>query len=380
MPEDTSAETEVAAGGADAYQFRAFLKALLVGVVIVVVGLVALAFKFDALNPDGDAHILTTTVSADTEAFEFTTPAERELTWTMPPGQFSVLGIIDGDNCESQGFESLCELAHNTRLVVKGVARIRIEVAPAGGWAVTVSAVGNSTMDASVHDVRGSQAIQSDQLLQYQSAEMDVELPSRLPFVAETAVLGSDLHQSSTIDGSMYDLWQPVLLSGDVQMIADNRPGREKYLVLEDRLDSGDVLHVGAESDGSADGRDALWGMLSIDFRDEETTSFEVVLHTSLREVSVTRFGAPEGHVIRASNWVIMQKWPNGQYAWVSFASLVLMLSLVLSIAQCFDGCRSSDKTNPSPSASNIQELEVPPSPGSTHENNSEEGAKDGTA
>jgi hypothetical protein len=162
-----------------------------------------------------------------------------------------------------------------------------------------------------------------------------------MPFVANAAVLGADLHQSSTIDGSPYDYWQPVLLAGNVTMSADNKPDLEKYRVLSERLDPGDVVHIGdkEETELTANGRNAVWGMLTIGIGSGTAAApagtaatIQVVLHTSLREVSVTRFGAPGGHVVKASWWSILQKWPNGQSIWVGFVSVLLILGFALQL------------------------------------------------
>jgi len=77
------------------------------------------------------------------------------------------------------------------------------------------------------------------------------------------------------------------------------------------------------------------------------TTVFQVVLHTSLQDVHVTRFGAPEGHVIRASYWTIRQKWPNGQSAWIFFVSMVLILTFILQLHDSTHGCRDDEPGKP---------------------------------
>ena len=196
-----------------------------------------------------------------------------------------------------------------------------------------------SPAEITLYDAEGSVLLESQQLLEFHAASPANAI--RVPFVGDSALVGADLHQTSTIDGSPYDFWQPVLLSGDVLMIADNRPSRETYRVLEERLDPGDVVHVGgSDVEQQDDGQSTVWGMVTVIAGDATsaigTTVFQVVLHTSVREVSVTRFGAPEGHVIRASDWAILQKWPNGQSAWVFFVSAVLVLTFVIELSGNF--------------------------------------------
>lgn len=300
-----------------------------------------LAWVFDATRPNPGAHLLTTTVTATTEAFQFVTPDGRDSAWSLPAGEFSVLGGAGNDTCPMQDLETLCSYDENTRLVIEGASEISMLVSPDGRWSLTVAESNGAGTNVGLFDTSGSQLLQSEQLLQFTVSANAKNTSNRLPFVAVAAILGADLHQSSSIEGSDYDFWQPVLLSGAVQMIADNRPGREKYQVLNDRLDSGDVVRIGeATATNSSDGRSAVWGMISIKASDV-ATMFEVVLHTSLREVSVSRFGAPEGHTIKASNWTILKKWPNGQYAWVAFASLVAIMSFVLLLTQSIENCRT---------------------------------------
>ena len=302
-------------------------------------GVLLIAVGFGVLRPGSFKDpLLTTTVNASTESFQFFTPKGRESAWSLPPGQFSILGAAEEDSgCESSGFESVCEFTANTRLEIAGAAEVKMQMVPTGGWVLSVAETESSETDVKLFDVEGKLLLQSSQLLEFYAATPPNAI--RLPFVADSAVLGADLRQSSTIDGSAYDFWQPVLLSGDVLMISNNRPNRETYTVLEERLDPGDLAHIGApDKKNNAEERDAVWGMVTVTLADSPNTVgmavFHVVLHTSRHEVYVTRFGAPEGHVIRASYWSIRQKWPNGQSAWVFFVSVTLVLTFILQLGQ----------------------------------------------
>lgn len=304
--------------------------------ILTVVLLLLIAFWSKSLGGLAAERILTTTVTATTESFTFMTSDNRETAWTLPPGKFSILGIADGGQCMTHGYESVCEYAENTRFVIDGAAGVVLQTAPTGGWTLSVSASNDLPIDVRLYDTEERLLLQSDQFLDFHARAGEAAI--RVPFVADSAVLGADLHQSSTIDGSPDDFWQPILLRGDVLMIADNKPGREKYEVLSERLDPGDVIHIGSDNAEQAnDGGSPVWGMVSIatDDADDNIPSgpFEIVLHTSVRDLSVTRFGAPDGHVIRVSSWTIWQKWPNGQSAWVAFVSAILILTFILELA-----------------------------------------------
>ncbi len=316
-------------------------------ILITTVGVLGIMVGFGVLRPGSfNDPLLTTTLNASTESFSFRTPQQRESTWSLPPGEFSILGSSDNRGCESNFLETVCRFPGNTRLVVDGAADVSMQMSPDGGWMLSIAETEDQAADITLFDAAGEELLMSTQLLEYHAASP--ELAIRFPFVASAAVLGSDLHQKSTIDGTAYDFWQPVLLSGDVLMIADNRPSRENYKVLEERLDPGDVVHVGGDGeDEEQAAQSTVWGMVTVASGNEAssigTTLFQVVLHTSFREVTVRRFGAPEGHIIRASYWTIRQKWPNGQSAWVFFVSAVLVLTFILELQGALCSARAEE-------------------------------------
>lgn len=320
---------------------------------LTLIGVLIIAISFGALRPGSfNNPLLTTTVNAATESFYFQTPDEREFAWSLPPGEFSILGTTESEQCKSNRIEAVCVYQENTRLVVKRSANVTMQASPGAGWSLSIVETETAPTEIYLYDAKGKMLLQSQQLLEFHAATLQSAI--RLPFVADSAVLGSDLHQPSTIDGTEYDFWQPVLLSGDVLMIADNRPGRETYKVHEERLDPGDVLHVGdSESAAQVDGQSTVWGMVTVALVDEpdrfDNIAFQVVLHTSLHEVSVTRFGAPEGHVIRASYWTIRQKWPNGQSAWIFFVSAILVLTFILQLGDTLAAGQKDNKSRKKP-------------------------------
>lgn len=321
----------------------------LLAIVVTAIGVFLIVVSFGVLRPGSfNNPLLTTTLNAATESFSFRTPGTRESAWSLPPGEFSILGTSDSPECDSNFLETVCRYSDNTRLVVDGSADVVMQMDPVGGWSLSVAETESKPASITLFDARGKELLQSAQLLQYHATNPETAI--RFPFVADSAVLGADLHQTSTIDGTPYDFWQPVLLSGDVLMIADNRPSRETYKVLEERLDPGDVVQVGDNKSASPEsGQSSVWGMVTVASGDAGssvgTTVFQVVLHSSFREVSVRRFGAPEGHVIRASYWTIRQKWPNGQSAWVFFISVVLVLTFVLELRSSLSSCPAETDT-----------------------------------
>ena len=227
----------------DAYKHYCRRSPTVLAMILIAVVLVAISSAFGVLSGIFKSPILTTTVTAETEAFQFRTPKGRQTAWSMPPGKFSILGAAESTSCEMRGFESVCQIATNSRLVVDSIADISMQVSPVGGWTLSISEIEGTPADIRLYDVSGELLLQNDQLLDFHSSTSAKAI--RFPFVADSASLGADLFQSMTIDDTVYDLWQPVLLSGDVTMIADNRPGRETYKVLDERLDPGDVLHIG---------------------------------------------------------------------------------------------------------------------------------------
>jgi len=57
------------------------------------------------------------------------------------------------------------------------------------------------------------------------------------------------------------------------------------------------------------------------------------VLHTTHRSLTVRRFGSSAGHEIKASNWSIISRWPNGQRTWVLFVSITAVLAFALQLS-----------------------------------------------
>ena len=327
----------------------ALARSSFLAVLVTMLGVLLIVFLCGVLRPGSfNNPLLTTTLNATTESFSFRTSGGRESAWSLPPGEFSILGVNDSAECNSNFLETVCRYSDNTRLVVIGSADIVMQMSPTGGWRLSVAETESQPADITLFDADGKRLLHSAQLLEYHTASPRSAI--RFPFVANSAVLGSALHQSATIDGTPYDFWQPVLLSGDVLMIADNRPSRETYRVLEERLDPGDVVHVGDDSaEGEEERQGAIWGMVTVVTGDQASnagrTLLQVVLHTSFREVSVRRFGAPEGHIIRASYWTIRQKWPNGQSAWLFFVSAILILTFILELRSSLSSCPDETDT-----------------------------------
>lgn len=305
----------------------------------------------------------TTTIAASTELIAFSKLPEQEASWNLPPGTFSILGDTNLESCESSQLETACVVPDNSRLVVNCAAQVTLQVAPDGAWSMTVTGTSVDGSEIRLLDGNDKELLRSTDYLSF-SAEHG--RPFRMPFVASQAQVGANLRESRTIDNVAYDYWQPILLDGHVQMSADNKPGREKYQVLSEKLDRGDVLQVGARDDraepascpdnpdeaGLNDSRtiaDPIWGLLTIgvvgpeivaserdgdpEWPPEETAFFQVVLHTSVPTLQVTRFGAPDGHQIKASSWAVLQKRPNLQSAWIAFVSAILVFTFIVELS-----------------------------------------------
>lgn len=289
-------------------------------------------------------HRTTTTITATTQSISMHFAEGRDSSWSLPPGKFSIIGVAESPTCDVKPIESVCTFDENTRLSLKGAANLSMQISSSGEWLISISNAGSTEFEVEVFNKNSELILQSNQFLDYRVAPTAAEI--RLPIVADSVVVGTDLHESATIDGNDDDFWQPVLLAGDVLIVASNSPGREKYEVVSERLDPGDVVHIGAASgeDTSAEAV-SIWGMITItsfgasssESGNSAQRNINAVLHTTVRELSVTRFGAPEGHVVKAPRWTILAKWPNGQAAWILFVSLALLFSFIFEITSVLD-------------------------------------------
>jgi len=345
---------------------------------------------------------LTSTITASTEALSFSLQEDRQSSWILPAGMFLVTTIhppededkdtdtdtdcpertehIDGteheDGTEHIGNDLLigyqCTSDTNTRLEINGAAEVAVTITPAGRLRLTVKQHGANPPDLRVVDADEEMLFPSQQELGYET-KLPATIPNsnskdvyqvRVPLIATSAQIGSHLHYVSTIDTSPDDFWQPALLSGNVSIIAQNHPDFEKFDVLNEALDTGDVLGIGrnvSEDEQSDKYRpddektDLVWGVATIG-RQATTLSgtteidqfmIHVVLHTTHRQLSVRRFGTRVGHTVAASRWSILSKWPNGQKAWVSFVTAAFLLTTILALGECIrDNSLSNKKKN----------------------------------
>ncbi len=329
---------------------------------------------------------LTTTITAATESLEISLRDESESSWVLPAGEFLVPVAMKRDiRCNElellygqipQGFS--CSTDRNVRLVVQGAAAIRWDVTPDGNLSVRVRANGDPEFRATLHDTDDAELLATSEELRFTTLLGDdrggAARSLRLPLIASTAVLGSHVRYSSSVAGSQNDFWQPTLLAGHVVTFGKNRPDKGKYHILSEQLDSGDVVYVDAD-DEAADKpnqssstapeeateppeedseKDTIWGVATVEQRAvavSETTEVEqylihAVLHTTHRALTVRRFGSTEGHTIKASNWSIMSKWPNGQKTWVFFVSVTVVLAFALQLSDWIASKANKSKKN----------------------------------
>ncbi len=300
---------------------------------------------------------LTTTVTAAAESLSFSLIENTQSSWILPPGKFLLLDEpkkANSLNCRdapreyediSQGYS--CTPIIRTRLVVEGAANITHKVDPDGKWTVEVG--GSNGVDFTVYilDSDDVELARSKREISFEVNLKDDKLDKdlryiRIPIIAATGQIGSDVRYASSIGGEIDDFWEPSLLSGNVTTYALNYPEKGKYEILSERLDSGDIIGIFTrETTSGGESDDTIWGVATI--REQtvllsDTTEIEqyviyAVLHTTHRALSVNRFGSSDGHEIRASGWSIISKWPNGQETWVAFMSIVLVLTFVLQLA-----------------------------------------------
>ncbi len=314
---------------------------------------------------------LTSTITASTEALSFSLQEDRQSAWNLPGGIFFVATDPSKNNdCKPQteyigGIDLLigyqCTSDTNTRLEIDGAAEIFVTITPAGKLRLTVKPHGKNPLDLRVVNTDDNTLFPPQQELGYETT-LPAKIPNsddvyqvRVPLIATSAQVGSHLHYVSTIDTSPDDFWQPALLSGNVSIIARNHPDFEKFDVLNEALDTGDVLGIGRNvSEDEQDEQykpddektDLVWGMATIG-RQATTLSgtteldqfmIHVVLHTTHRQLSVRRFGTRgtrAGHTVAASRWSILSRWPNGQKAWVSFVTAAFLLTTILALGEC---------------------------------------------
>jgi hypothetical protein len=296
---------------------------------------------------------LTTTVTAATESLTLSLRDKTQSSWVLPAGDFLVANAITGASpCEEQpllygtipqGFK--CKMTNSVRLVVDGAVDVSYEVTPAGKWSVLVGADDSREFVASLLDADDAELLTTSEEIRFSTqlgGEQDESVTAvRLPFIAATAVLGSHVRYASSIDGDASDFWQPTLLSGNVVTFGKNRPDEGKYHILGEQLDSGDVVSIDSDGKSGEMSKDSIWGIATIEERSvaiSDTTEvsqymIHAVLHTTHRSLTVRRFGSSEGHEIKASNWSIISKWPNGQRTWVFFISVTVILAFALQLS-----------------------------------------------
>jgi len=337
---------------------------LFISLALFLAGLRFGVFYIEKIQHDG----LTSTITASTEALSFSLQEDRQSSWILPVGMFLVTTDPSNNNdCNAMtefvgGIDLLigyqCTSGSNTRLEINGAAEVAVMITPAGKLRLTVKPHGKSPLDVRVVNAEDESLFPPQLELGYETT-LPAKIPDsddvyqvRVPLIATSAQVGSHLHYVSTVDTSPDDFWQPALLSGNVSIIAQNHPDSEKFDVLNEPLDTGDVLGIGRNVSEDEQGdeytpddakTDLVWGVATIG-RQATTMSgtteidqfmIHVVLHTTHRQLSVRRFGTRVGHTVAASRWSILSRWPNGQKAWLSFVTAAFLLTTILTLGEC---------------------------------------------
>ena len=296
---------------------------------------------------------LTTTVTAATESLTLSLREKTQSSWILPAGNFLVPEALKSiNNCIEQpllygsipqGFD--CTVSESVRLVVDGAADVYWEVTPDGEWSVLVGAADDTTFTASLFDANDTELLTTGEEIRFSTRlgpDQNDSVPAvRLPLIAATAVLGSHVHYASSIDGDTSDFWQPTLLAGSVVTFGKNHPDQGKYHIVGEELDAGDVVSIDSADESDNAAKDSIWGVATIEDRSVAVSGttevsqylIHAVLHTTHRTLTVRRFGTADGHKIKASNWSIMQQWPNGQKTWVFWASVTGILAFAIQIS-----------------------------------------------
>ena len=346
---------------------------------------------------------VTTTINVATESLTFSLKEGFEISWVLPAGWLLLTEYDSPSAKKDSGFEDChvpgqeiegvakewsCRYNRRTRVVFSGPGDINVTVNPDGRWSV-VATPGNSENNSEqvgeisefivrlwsdTKDTKGKPEPEiasfgingtSGQQFRYNTFLCDVarndcneiEVKNeefrknltrsiRLPIIAATANIGSNVRNTARVNNDLSDFWQPALLSGDVTAFAVNRGFTEKnkgkYQVQYERLDPGDILHIDNRKEKSDD---TIRGIATIEKRTVSMSGtaevrqavIHAVLHTTHRQIDVFRFGTNDGHSIKAHGWTIISRWPNGQQAWVLFVSMALVLTILLQVGASID-------------------------------------------
>jgi len=338
-----------------------FLSDRIFAVALLVIAIVLLA---SIMSPIFLSKYLTTTVTGATESLTLSLREKTQSSWVLPAGYFLVPAAMHKiDTCAElpllygsipQGFR--CHMSESVRLVVDGAADVHWEVTPEGKWSMLVNTNADMTFTVSLFDEDDAELLKTSEEVRFSTrlgSEPEMAATAvRLPLVASTAVLGSHARYASSIEGNENDFWQPTLLTGNVVTFGKNRPDEGKYHILDEALDSGDVVYIDSfdksrdesrrEKDDAENDeiKDSIWGVVTLEERavsvsdTTEVTQFMIhaVLHTTHRTLTVRRFGAAR-HKIKASNWSIVYRWPWGQKLWVIFVSVTGALAFALQLS-----------------------------------------------
>ena len=304
---------------------------------------------------------LTTTVSAATESLSFSLAKGTQSSWVLPPGVF--LGpdkISDDPPCveaprenEFVPQEYFCTLTRNTRVVIDGAATITHEVTPTGDWSIVITKGDDPDANIQLQDGGNPELATYEEELRFSTSIGKAAAnndPSRkgptsirFPVIAATATVGDHIRYAAGIREEFGAFWQPTLLSGNIATYGLNRPDTGKYQILSERLDTGDIVDIDTKDRKfHMTPEDSIWGVVTIEDRTvllsdtTETRQYVIyaVLHTTHRSLTVRRFGAGDGHEIKASGWSIISRWPNGQMTWVIFVSFILVLTFILQLTE----------------------------------------------
>ena len=314
---------------------------------------------------------LTTTMTAATESLSFSLAKDTQSSWVFPPGRFlgpdkiaaaSVCEAVPPEN-PSLPDEFICTLGMNTRVVIDGAATVTHTVTPTGGWSTFIAKDDDPDASIQLLDGANENITTFERELRFSSSiektVVDDDLwgkslaSIRFPIIAATARVGGHIRYAVGVGETLDNFWQPTLLSGNVATYGLNRPDTGKYQILSERLDTGDIIDIDTKDREFHMSRsDSIWGVVTIENRTvllsdtTETQQYVIyaVLHTTHRGLTVRRFGARDGHEIKASGWDIIARWPNGQEAWVFFVSSILVLTFVLQLADPMKGKRLKTK------------------------------------
>jgi hypothetical protein len=270
---------------------------------------------------------VTLSLAASTQVLAFDLVPERTYTWRLPAGELAV------PHASNPNADVERRLSEAFVLELHGPARVTLEMTSRGQLAMNVvPPTAEPDANALTAMVRTAAArLDLAEFAELAFLSTDAAGFLRIPLIASHVTLG-ELPTDTTATTDLDVPYQPILLGGDMQFFARSGSGSHRYLVLDGRVDPADVVTI--DADAVAEESAVAWLMLTFlgTTQADNPAHIDVRLHASTPRVRVTRLHSPEGYSFGVTPWQILSTRPSVQYAWVSLASLILLLGFTMNV------------------------------------------------